>query len=126
MTVSFTFWQLITLLIAFMGFVWGAARILLAQIDKRLEEKFDAQEAARKTGDANIQEILKRHVEEEAKNGAQLLALERQFLNWKGDLPLNYVRREDFIRNQTIIESKLDGLAVRLENAQLKGGTPHA
>ena len=123
MNVTLTFWQLITLLIAFMGFVWGAARILLAQIDKRLDEKFKAQEAARKAGDENIQEILRQHIAEEAKNSDQLVELERQMLRWQADMPLNYVRREDFIRNQTIIESKLDGLALRIENAQLKGGS---
>lgn len=96
--------------------------ILLAQIDRRLDEKFKAQEEARKTGDANIQDILRQHIAEEAKNGAQLIQLERQMLKWQADMPLNYVRREDFIRNQTIIESKLDGLALRFENAQLKGG----
>ncbi|NJD38435.1 MAG: hypothetical protein FIA89_08985 [Geobacter sp.] len=126
MNVTLTFWQLVTLLLGFMGFVWGAARILLAQIDRRLDEKFKAQEEARKTGDANIQDMLKRHIDEEAKNGAQLIQLERQMLRWQADMPLQYVRREDFIRNQTIIESKLDGLAVKLENAQLKGGGTHA
>lgn len=126
MNVTLTFWQLVTLLLGFMGFVWGAARILLAQIDRRLDEKFKAQEEARKTGDANIQDMLKRHIDEEAKNGAQLIQLERQMLRWQADMPLQYVRREDFIRNQTIIESKLDGLAVKLENTQLKGGGTHA
>lgn len=125
MNVTLQFWQLITLLLAFFGAVAGGAKILLSQIDKRLDAKFTAQEEARKTGDANIREMLKQHINEEAKNSAQLLNLERQFLNWKGDLPLQYVRREDFIRNQTIIESKLDGLALRLENAQLKRGETH-
>ena len=125
MSVTLQFWQLITLLLAFFGAVAGGAKILLSQIDKRLDTKFLAQEEARKSGDANIREMLKQHIDEEAKNSDQLLNLERQFLHWKGDLPLQYVRREDFIRNQTIIESKLDGLALRLENAQLKGGSPH-
>ncbi|MBN9528233.1 MAG: DUF2730 family protein [Alphaproteobacteria bacterium] len=39
----------------------------------------------------------------------------------RADLPLGYVRREDFIRNQTIIEAKLDALALKLENLQLRG-----
>ena len=37
----------------------------------------------------------------------------------------DYVRREDYIRGQSVIESKLDGLALKIENVQLravKGG----
>ncbi|MCN2262768.1 hypothetical protein MLL02_26285, partial [Escherichia coli] len=30
------------------------------------------------------------------------------FMRFKADLPLNYVRREDYIRGQTVIEAKLD------------------
>ena len=121
MNVTLQLWQLITLLLSFFTAVFGGAKILLSQIDKRLDVKFQAQEEARKTGDANIRDMLQQHIAEEAQNSIQLINLERQFLNWKGDLPLHYVRREDFIRNQTIIESKLDGLALRLENTQLKG-----
>jgi len=41
--------------------------------------------------------------------------LEKAFLRHLARLPLDYVRREDWIRNQTIIEAKLDGLASKLE-----------
>ena len=36
-------------------------------------------------------------------------------------MPLQYVRREDFMRSQTVIEAKLDGLALKIENIQLRG-----
>lgn len=49
--------------------------------------------------------------------------LDRDFMQWKAELPLQYVRREDYIRNQTVIEAKLDAVALRLENWQLKGAT---
>jgi len=44
-------------------------------------------------------------------------------LRLRAELPLDYVRREDWIRNQTVIEAKLDGLATKLE--ALKEGRPH-
>ncbi len=50
-----------------------------------------------------------------------LHSLELALRDLRGDLPLGYVRREDWIRNQTIIEAKLDALALKLENAQLRG-----
>ena len=55
--------------------------------------------------------------------------LERDVMALRAELPLEYVRREDYIRGQSVIEAKLDGLAVKLENAQLRGligGTNHA
>ena len=35
-------------------------------------------------------------------------------------MPLHYVRREDYIRGQSVIEAKLDGVADKLEKAQLR------
>jgi len=124
--VSLQFWQLILLLLAFFGAVFAGARLLLHQIDRRLDDRFTSLKEAAKAGDDAIHETLKQHINEEAKNSGQLIELERRFLNWKADLPLEYVRREDFIRNQTIIEAKLDGVALKIENAQLKGVIPHA
>ena len=68
-----------------------------------------------------MQATLTRHAEEEQKVVARLQALDRDFMQWKAELPLQYVRREDYIRNQTVIEAKLDAVALRLENWQLKG-----
>ena len=39
-------------------------------------------------------------------------------MRFKADLPLNYVRREDYIRGQTVIEAKLDALYNKLEVVQ--------
>jgi hypothetical protein len=36
--------------------------------------------------------------------------LERRLLEMKADLPLSYVRREDHIRYETVIDAKLDRL----------------
>jgi hypothetical protein len=41
--------------------------------------------------------------------------VEKDLLRLKAELPLDYVRRDDWIRNQTVIEAKLDGLASKLE-----------
>lgn len=121
MTVQVEFWQLLTLLLAFFGFVAGGAKVLFSQIDRRLDERFQALENARKMADTAMQATLNRHAEEEQKVVARLQALDRDFLQWKAELPLQYVRREDYIRNQTVIEAKLDAVALRLENWQLKG-----
>ena len=38
----------------------------------------------------------------------------------KADLPLHYVRREDYIRGQSLIEAKLDALGNKLDVMQLR------
>lgn len=121
MTVQVEFWQLVSLLLAFFGFVAGGAKVLFSQIDRRLDERFQALEDARKTADTAMQATLNRHAEEEQKVVTRLQALDRDFMQWKAELPLQYVRREDYIRNQTVIEAKLDAVALRIENWQLKG-----
>ena len=46
--------------------------------------------------------------------------IERDLLKFQADMPLNYVRREDHIRVQSILEAKMDGLATKIDNAQLR------
>lgn len=121
MTVQIEFWQLVSLLLAFFGFVAGGAKVLFGQIDRRLDERFDALESARKAADASMQDTIRRHTDEEGKAAAQLQALEREFLQFRADLPLAYVRREDYIRGQSVIEAKLDALYNKLEVVQMKG-----
>ena len=47
--------------------------------------------------------------------------LERDFLKWQAELPVHYVRREDYVRGQSVIEAKLDALFSKLEVVQIKG-----
>ncbi|NLR73566.1 hypothetical protein [Leeia aquatica] len=121
MTVQVEFWQLVSLLVSFLGFLFAAGKLLLAQIERRLNERFAAMESARETAGRHWDErfgALLEHIKREAE-GWQ--SLEREFLRFQADLPLNYVRREDYVRNQTVIEAKLDAVALKIENIQLKG-----
>ncbi|MBN3264569.1 hypothetical protein [Pectobacterium brasiliense] len=100
MKIEVEFWSLVGLLLSFMSFLFAAGRILLTQIEKRLNERFAALENARQ------------------KSEQGWTRLEREFLEFRADLPLIYVRREDYIRGQTIIEAKLDALYNKLELVQ--------
>lgn len=124
MTVQVDFWQLVLLLIAFFGFVGAVGKLLLDQIDKRLDERAAAQEEIRKAAQKVWQKAFDDHMNADRRETEALHQLEKDFLRWQGELPLHYVRREDYLRNQTIIELKLDGLALRLENIQMKGTAP--
>lgn len=106
----------------FLGALWLFGQIIVRQFKNGLDERFMAMDKARESGAQALRDLLRRHIDEEAKFTGQVASLERDFLNWRAELPLQYVRREDYLRNQTIIESKLDGLALRLENIVIKGG----
>lgn len=110
MQIELELWHLITLLLAFFGCVGAFGKILLSQFEKRLETHFEAQDK-RFSGIENSTE----------KAGAEWLRLEREFNDFRASLPLTFVMRDDYVRNQTVIEAKLDAVAVRIENLQLKG-----
>lgn len=115
------FWHLVLMMIAFFTLVGSFGQLLLSQIDKRLDERFAAQEEARKTGQEAWRKEFDLHLQAERRETDALIQLEKDFLKFQGELPRQYVLRDDFLRNQTIIESKLDGLGLRIENLQLKG-----
>lgn len=121
MDIRVDFWQLVSLLLGFLAAATTAAKALFGQIDRRLDERFAALEDARATADGVMQDAIRRHADEEGRTAAQLQLLERDFLRWQAELPLQYVRREDYVRNQTVIEAKLDAVALKIENIQLKG-----
>lgn len=106
MTLQIEFWQLVGfgvgLLSGFAGIIFGAGRFIAAQFELRINERFDVLQKAREAGAAGITN------------------LEREFMHFKADLPLHYVRREDYVRGQSIVEAKLDGLATKIDNAQLR------
>lgn len=109
------------LLVAFVGCVWVLGLLLAKQYDRRLSEQFKAQEDARKMAAAHWDERFADLLAEMRRDVNGWKGLERDFLKFQADLPLQYVRREDFMRSQTVIEAKLDGLALKIENIQLKG-----
>lgn len=125
MTIAVDIWQLIGAMGALLGMVASliitAGKVLVGQFEKRLDEKFSAMElassSAQKHWDSQFS-ALEQAAIDEAKGWQRL---ERDIMQMKADLPNIYVRRDDYIRNQSVIEAKLDGLAVRIENALLKG-----
>ena len=121
MTVQVEFWQLITLLLSFLGFLGAAGKLLLSQIDRRLNERFQTIEKAREEGQATWRATFTQHLDEERRETDLLRNIEREFLRFQAELPLQYVRREDYVRGQSVIEAKLDALYNKLEVVQMKG-----
>ncbi|HER1246414.1 TPA: hypothetical protein VJI18_002336 [Salmonella enterica subsp. salamae serovar 48:z:e,n,x,z15] len=58
MKLSIDFWEVISLLLSFVGLMFAAGKLLLAQIEKRLNERFEALEAARREDYLRGQAVL--------------------------------------------------------------------
>ena len=100
MTLQVEFWTVVSFLLTFMGFVGGLAKWLFSKTEERQAARF-----------ASLEQAL----QQSASNWG---GLEKGFMRFKGDLPLNYVRREDYIRGHTVIEAKLDALYNKLDVVQ--------
>lgn len=100
MTLQVEFWTVVGFLITFMSFVGGMAKWLFSKAEERQAARFTS---------------LEQSLQQSASNWGEL---EKEFMRFKADLPLNYVRREDYIRGQTVIEAKLDALYNKLEVVQ--------
>lgn len=111
-------WHLLTacgcVLVFFLTIVAFLGRMLVHQFKDHVDEKFTAMEAARKVSGEHWDAEF-RKLDSTTRN------LETDFLKWKAELPLQYVRREDYIRGQTTIELKIDAVMAELRQVQIMG-----
>lgn len=105
-TIELPVWQMIGTVVTLLAMFSGLVKVLLAQMESRLEQRFS---------------MMDDRFEAVAKDSERLRQVELGLERLRGEMPLHYVRREDYVRNQTVLEAKLDALALRLENVQLKG-----
>ncbi|MCD7099105.1 hypothetical protein [Stenotrophomonas sp. MMGLT7] len=99
MKVQFELWQLITLALTLLTILVGLGRLLLSQIERRFDERLGVLGA-------------------DAQGWRET---ERSVLALRAELAERYVRREDYIRGQTVIEAKLDAISSELKNVQIQG-----
>lgn len=86
--ISIEFWQLVSFLLSFLGVCFAFGKILLNQFQAQLNERH------------RQQEHLSHKIEQ----------LEQQLAEQKAVLPEKYVLRDDYIRNQAILEAKMDSI----------------
>ncbi len=109
MNLQIDFWQLVGLLLSGLGVLVAVMKFGVAQAQKH-------QDATHRQLIARL-DIMEQAGKEDA---TQWQRIERELLQMKADMPLQYVRREDYIRGQSVIEAKLDAVASKLESAQLR------
>ena len=114
MQVQIELWELISgiaaVIVAFALMVWAFGTILVSQFKTQLDQRF-----------SSIQGDLSKRAADDEKVADQLRQFEKDFLTFQRDMPIHYVRREDYIRGQTVIESKLDAVYSKLEVVQIQG-----
>ncbi|OTG68295.1 hypothetical protein B9T25_06330 [Acinetobacter sp. ANC 4470] len=111
MAIQLEAYQWILVLITVISTVIGTVKILWGRIELNLNTNF-------KTFQNQLEEVSK----QATKSQQDVRELERKFYQFQIDLPHSYVAREDYIRGQTIIEAKLDALASKIENVQIRQG----
>lgn len=133
MMLQVDFFWMVGLLLSFFAAVWAFGKVLLKQIEKRLDERFATQETARIESDKRLDERFA--LQETARSEAQTnwenrfnqieqlaRATDRDMLLMRGDLPNLYTRREDTIRNQSVLEARMDALMNEVKMIRIEGG----
>lgn len=111
---------IVTILLALFAFMVGIIKWFMDRdqealqqrfvaLDKRLEDQSNAQ-AARF-------EILGQTLTGQSE---ELHRLDKEILKLRGEIVREYVRREDAIREQVVINAKLDALAAKIDNMGLR------
>lgn len=113
MKVTFEIWQLITLLIMAAGLFTTLGKLLLTQFQRSLETRLAEMSRGAQSLEDRLAEI--------ARDAKGYQNVERDLLQLKAELPERYVRREDYIRGQTVLEAKLDRVFTELEFVKIQG-----
>lgn len=113
MTIQIELWALLSTLGGWLlilgGGLWTVAKVIGGQVDRRLNEKFQAQS-----------ESITLYAASATRTAEALRQLEQEFLNWKGTLPVTYVLREDYIRGQVVLEAKQDAQRSEIKVVQMQ------
>lgn len=130
MTFELNVGNLIAIAVAFVGALWALLKVFAVQHEKALEARFKTLSLSMTTISSSHEERFKMLSQSmlgisssQQREQETTQRLERELLQFKAELPRDYVRREDFIRAVGTIETKIDNMALRVERAVLsKGG----
>jgi len=113
MRIELELWHLMVLATSIVGGFFAIAKMLMAANQKAIDEKFAA---------------VAKGLESQDQTNRRL---ERELMELKAELPRNYVRREDYTQAIATIMTKIDHVALRVEDAirrayqqAAKGDTP--
>ena len=125
MTLQIDFIWFVGLLLSFFGACALVGKLLLSQTQRHLDERFAAQETARTENHAAMDKRLDAIEQANRQEAGNWQRMEREILQLKAELPLNYVRREDYVQAVATIMAKLDAMSMRFENILLRRAKDH-
>lgn len=118
MTLQIDFWQLLGFLVSLLGALWAVAKAGLTQAQR-------AHDTTMNSLFTRLKGLEEASREEASADAANWQRVEREILQLKAELPLNYVRREDYVQAVATIMAKLDAMSMRFENILLRGAKNH-
>lgn len=110
MNLTFDHWQLFGIVAFLLAGLGGMGKLLLAQIEKRLDTRFAGMEQSREAAAAQWRTSFAT-LDQMARGNEQRIT---QLLI---DLPLQYQRREDAIRQEVAIIHRLDAVGIKVDAA---------
>ncbi len=127
MSVQLELWHLITLGVMFCGFLVGIAKWWSTQVEHQFAQAAESRKALFEQLSRRVAEVGEGLLREATK----VQQLQHDLLKLETRLAVDYVRREDYVRGQSVIEARLDALYTKFEEllrlvSQLtKGASSH-
>ncbi len=121
MAFTLDLWQVITIIGTLVTAFFTLGKYMMSQQLSQIKQGFDLQTEALNAQNKRLERI-EAASREEANNWQRV---EREILVLKADLPINYVRREDYVQAIATIMAKLDAMSMRFENILLRGQKNH-
>lgn len=97
MTLYLETWHVISLLITIATMLFGAGKAFFSRFEKSMKER-----------DKTLEDVVKRLEAAQDQHGKEIHRLETDMLKMQADLPKTYVHRDDFTREYTTVNAKLD------------------
>lgn len=124
MIIEFNLSNLIFIAFGAIAGLWALMKIIALQSQRFLKIQFEAQQRLDTVNRGNLDKRLDSMENTSRTESSQWQRVERDLLILKADMPLNYVRREDYVQAIATIMIKLDAASLRHENLLLKGTRP--
>jgi hypothetical protein len=113
--------NLIFICIAIFSGVWALIKLVAVMFTRAQQKLIDDIKTSDRIAHALLTERLDALNKMLKEDASQWHRIERELLTLKAELPVHYVRREDYIQAIATILAKLEAMAIRFENLLLKG-----
>lgn len=101
---------MIAIVVGYGALMLLAVKFMIDSLKKSIQERDQARKNEVEDVYAHIDKQFAELKNDLSKNNQQFVELEKNFLKFKAELPVDYVRREDWIRFGAVIDAKQDGL----------------